>query len=630
MSKTNLYGFCAFISLALLFCLVVIHLQFVVLPVVFLALGFASHVWNGRKALTLFLFLLPLVNSTPDLFFNGYPFNYMGIPLFYLSGILCASRLKKEKPMFIFPGQGVYLLFLALVAVSVFFVFLRWFNLNLSWLALARDTPVTPSGARVSFAAIFPIMTLALFALSPYLAVLLRRGGFEETEVFNPLRAGFFISFLIALVQRWLNPDLLAQSWWRLRMKQVNGGFSDFNAFGFFAGVLFLYQALLLLERLPIAAFRGWKARAYDAFFLLITLAAIFLSGCRTAFIFVLLALFGFLVSKKIGFFTKMAGICLLAVSLLVAGGTLSSRLSQTLAQVTRAPAGADWAQAADRISNGRITMLKDSLRMIGRFPISGIGAGNFLFYREYLYFGKDFYEDLPLNQYLLTLTETGLPGGLLFIFFLAILLKRQRPGSRRFILAAMALALLFNNFFWFPEAMLLFWIFVSRTDVVPAPERKIWVGSSLVLLLLFIVSNAVDFHALHPKTMARTVSSPFNYGLFYQENENGRPFRWTGEKAGIYIYLDRNGRSSAYRLFCGAPLSAFKGRQQVVDIYWRGKFFKQVVFRKNVEYPFLIEDKTHNNGFLEFRVRPAFNLKRMGRGEETRDLGVQVSDEGV
>ena len=84
------------------------------LPVFFLALGLFSYLWSGRKALILFLFLLPLINSTPDIFFNGYPFNYMGIPLFYLSGIMMRFALKKRKAGVCFSRiRDLYLLFLA-------------------------------------------------------------------------------------------------------------------------------------------------------------------------------------------------------------------------------------------------------------------------------------------------------------------------------------------------------------------------------------------------------------------------------------------------------------------------------------------------------------------------------------
>ena len=206
MKKINLFSMFAFLSMAMLVFVVIVHIRFVILPVLFLALGLLSYFWSGRKALILFLFLLPLINSTPDIFFNGYPFDYMGVALFYLSGIIIASFLKKEKLEFDFPGYRLYLLFLVLISVSVFFVFLRWSNLTLSHLAFLRDMPVAPGGERLSFACIFPVITLALFSLSPFLAALIRHWHLKKNEIFNPLKAGFCLSFLLALVQKWLDP----------------------------------------------------------------------------------------------------------------------------------------------------------------------------------------------------------------------------------------------------------------------------------------------------------------------------------------------------------------------------------------------------------------------------------------
>ena len=115
-----------------------------------------------------------------------------------------------------------------------------------------------PAASRLSFACIFPVITLALFSLTPFLAFLIRHWRFKENEIFTPLKAGFCLSFLLALVQKWIEPRFLAQSWWGLKMNQVNGGFSDFNAFGFFAGAMFLYQALQLIDQLPLA--KGFRS----------------------------------------------------------------------------------------------------------------------------------------------------------------------------------------------------------------------------------------------------------------------------------------------------------------------------------------------------------------------------------
>ncbi len=628
------------LSLALLFFVVAIHLKFLALPLLFAALGFVSYAWNGRRALLLFLFLLPLVNSTPDLFFNGYPFNYMGMPLFHLGGMLCASLLKRERLETGFPGRGVYLFFLALLWVSAVFVFLRWSNLGTASLAFLRDTPVAPSQERVSFAIIFPVITLALFSLSPWAAFLLRHLRLGVKQVFIPLKAGFFLSFLLALVQKWIDPDLLAQSWWGMRMKQLNGGFSDFNAFGFFAGAMFLWQALELMKRLRPKRMKPdekgsdpelrrplWPGIAGDLLFLAVALASVMLSGCRTAIFFILAGTAVILHSRKAGFCIKGLIILALIALLVFGGGTLGKRLQRTVSQVAKIPAQSDLFLAVDGVGNTRLSMLRDGFRMIGRFPLSGVGTGNFLFCLKYLRFGKNAYFDLPLNQYLLFFTEGGIIGGLAFLLFLSVLLRRLKPGQERLILVAMALALFFNNFFWFPEVLLLFWVVVSRGDWQPGPEQKSGFAWAAALLLFFTVANGFAFHRLHPRTWARETSTPFDYGFSYPEQKGSRSFRWSGAESGMYLFPAKKRPVPEILFTCGAPLSLLPGRQQAVDFYWRGKLLQRVVFRENATVPIRIENGEDPEGFLEFRVHPTFNLSELGLGPETRDLGVQVED---
>ncbi len=624
-----------------LFYVVVIRLGFAVLPLFFLLLGLVAYLLSARRAMLLFLFLLPLANSTPDLFFNGYPFNYLAMPLFCLAGILCASLLKGERPATGFPGRGPYLLFLALLVVSALFVFLRWSNLGLSALAFLRDTPVAPSMDRVSFACIFPAVTLALFALAPWTAILLRHWRLGATAAIVPLKAGFSISFLLALAQKWLDPDLLSQSWWGVKMKQLNGGFSDFNAFGFFAGAMFLWQALDLIERLPGAGRAAGKPGndpqprrplndgrlVADLLFLSVALAAVFASGCRTAFLFVLAALLRLFFSRRPGGAIKAAAASLLAVLLLVGGGTLGRRLWQSVSEAARLSASADVCRAVDRISNGRLSMLRDGGGMIRRFPASGVGAGNFLFYLKYLHHGEKVWLDLPLNQYLLFFSEVGVPGGLAFLAFLAALLLRPGPRPARFMLAVMAVALFFNNFFWFPEVLLLFWVVVSHGEWQPGTVRKSGAAWAAALVLLFAVANGLAFQPLHPRTWARETSTPYDYGFSYPEREGSRSFRWSGARSGMYVFPERNRQEAGILLTCGAPLSLLPGKQQAVDVYWRGKLLRRVVFRKNTSMPIMIEGQEHAGGFLELRVHPTFNLSRLGLGRETRDLGVQVED---
>lgn len=641
MGKKNVFLFCAYLSLVLLFFVVVLHLNFVVLPVIFLALGFLSYLWSGRKALLIFLFLLPLINSSPDIFFNGYPFNYMGVALFYLSGMMIASHLKKEKTEFIFPGFGFYLLLLLMIAMSVFFVFLRWSNVTISHLSFLRDTPVTPSGERVSFAAIFPIITMALFSLTPFLAAVIRHWRLEAKEIFFPLKAGFCLSFLLALVQKWLNPDFLAQSWWGLRMNQVNGGFSDFNAFGFFAGVMFLYQALQLTEKFfrrnGLAAnkqtehsnraagqpvFREW---CFEILFFVIALTAIFVSGCRTAFLFVMLAVGYVIFSKKTNWRAKALVVLLIVGSLLAAGGTLKRRLQDSFAQTMKISRAEDRLQAINNLSSGRLYKLRDSWRMIGRFPVSGVGAGNFLFYLKYLHFIDTAFMDLPLNQYLLVSSEIGLPAGLCFMLFLAALLKRKKKGPRHYVMASIAFALLFNNFFWFPECLLLFWIFLAGEEYQDAPVKKLKPIVPWAVMAFYFLFQVLDFQPLHPVRLTNQYGVAYDYGFWPPEKNERGDFSWTRGAAGKY-FTSADVREIS--IFCEAPHEWLQKEKMTVDLFWRGEFLQQVVFvaneLKKIQLPLGQE------GFLDIRVHPTFNIHTLHLGDDDRELGVQLLETGT
>jgi hypothetical protein len=174
---------------------------------------------------------------------------------------------------------------------------------------------------------------------------------------------------------------------------------------------------------------------------------------------------------------------------------------------------------------------------------------------------------------------------------------------------------------------LLLFWLFSARAEwwtTMLVFKRPVAWGAAV--LLIFVFMNIIAFRVLHPRTWAHAASTPYDYGLHYRESEDGQQFNWTGENAGTYIYLDRNGQSAHYNLVCGAPLSRLPDKKQTVDVYWRGRFLKSVVFRDNSFYSLQIKDLEHSEGFLEFRVRPTFNLKLMGLGTETRNLGIQLS----
>jgi len=618
------HGFLLLMLLSLVFAVVkiVIHLGFILLPVLFLGLGFFSYTWSQRKGIYLFLFFLPLVNSLPDIFFNGYPFNYMGIVLFYLSGIVLASIRRKERLTFPYRWAGPYLFFLVILWVSVLFLFLRWSNITPSALAFGQDTPVGAVGVSVSFASIFPVITLFLFSVSPYILPLIRQNRLPESGVLRAILLGYTFSFVIGLYQKFVDGDFLAQRWWGEKLNQQNAGFSDFNAFGFFSGVLFLYFLVSLLENIS----KKGNQRFYALGGAMISLGGIFLSGCRTGFLFVIIALVYLLWTKRIKTLHKLAGVLVFLSMLVLLGGTLKNRMLSTLNHLQEK----EFIAALDEISNGRIAMIDKSIPLLKKYPLTGVGGGNFLFYLKYRYLGKTYWEDLPLNQYLLILDETGIIGLAVFLVFLARLLGQKRKKSLTLLLLTMLAALLFNFFFWFPELLLLFWIIAAfssgEKEGKTGPKSPLLRVLAPLLLLFFIGGNILYFSALHPRAWAKEKNYTYSYGFWYPEKDPaGFTYRWTTGEAGIYLYLDKAGESSPIRLYCGAPVHLLDSTSQAVAIYWQGKLYRREVFFKNRELLFTIKGRPFSEGFLEFRIKPTFNLKKLKISDERRDLGVRL-----
>jgi len=598
---------------------IVIHLRFVVLPLSLFLLGSVSYLLAGRRSLYLFLFLLPLVNSLPSLFFNGYPFNYMATALFALAGMGAASLLKKERLSFAFPGSRIYFLFLALLWLSVLFVFLRWSNLIYSLPAFFRDTPITPEGQRLSFGVIFPVATLFLFSFSPLLVALVNHHRFSVREALPPLSLGLSLSVGLALVQKTIYPGFLHQKWWLESLGHVNGGFSDYNAFGFFSGLVFLWQAVTLIDDWPTA--KAWR-RIAAVPFLLTSLAGISLSGCRTALLFVLATFVYVLFSRKIPLWLRAIFVSTLVILFFAAGGTLKSRVYHSFDRLQRLKDTPNLMQGLDNLTFGRVMMIKNSFSLVRRFPLQGVGAGNFLFYLKYDNYKKVYWEDLPLNQYLLILDELGFAGLAVFIVFLWNL-GRASTRSQRFLLLGAGLALMFNFFLWFPECILLFFILFTTKTMNGSHTRpkRFWCTAGVIFLLaLSLLGHVIGWRSLDPVSWSKEKGTNHDYGFWYPEKGPTGEFRWSLSSAGIFLFKDHPPR---IRLSCPAPLSLLRGGKQVVRIFWQGKFQRIVVFRENRDV--LWEPPAGQSGFWEIRVRPTFNLKAMGRGEEGRDLGVQV-----
>jgi O-antigen ligase len=619
--KKRIYFFFSIFSFLLLSIVLVFHFHIKWLPFACLVLGILTRVVFKSSYLAVFSFLIPILPAFAVLENKGFPLNYLLLPVFFLCGIMAGDFSASKGKISLPELPKFYFSFLLLLGISFIFVMLRWSNLTLSFLAFFKDTPVAPVGQRLSFGIIFPVVELALFTLSPFYFLLLRRLA-DRRWILIAFLSGQSLSTFYSLFQRWQGrslPDII-----------LNGLASDPTAFGFLSALAILMAWYLYFH---------YNQKWLGILFAFISLIGILNSATRIGFFTLVAAIFLFIFSSR----KKIISIFLLGILLAGSlifyihffyrpGTNFFARLKDDFVSI-RVSLQQKKSMHIPLIdaSDPRNILWHYSRECLRDFPVTGVGPGNFVFWVMGTTKGV-FYHHLPANQYFFITSSTGLLGLLVFLLFCFGLLRfKKRP--EKWLLKIFLFLLIFNDYLWFPEIFLVFWLFASLGE--NSEEKPLLLSKRTKILyicgfLVFIFFNLLEFSNLHPKNWARINSTSYDYGFSYQENENGRKFRWTGEKAGIYTFLDKNNPRTEYRLFCGAPLLNLPDKKQAVDIYWRGKFFRQVAFRQNIEVQLLIEDKSHSEGFLEFRVHPAFNLKKMGLGEETRSLGIQVSGPGI
>jgi O-antigen ligase len=616
----NCYRFIYLVAMILIFFISLLYGEFVVFLLLFTLLGISLRVFFKRRYLLVFSALIPILSSFAGFNRSGFPNNYFILPILVLTGIVIAdSMIHKE---LLATGKETiprhYIYFLIILFVSFIFVVLRWSNIFLSRMAFLKNTQVDISGERFSFAIIFPILELGLFVLSvPYYAFC--RASSNKNNLMIAFLSGQCVSVLFALGQYLFNKPLTTVD------KMATGFASDPTTFGILCAI-----SLIMVMYLG-------KNKFFTIPFASVFLFGIAISATRVAYLALLIIpFFGFRKIKKNAVWIS-GTLAFMVLVFVFVGKTKTDQvnsvneITQSIAETKNLSKGTQERNVAiNSILSNRDIIWDFALTAIRRFPLTGIGPGNFIFWGRNI-LGKKYLLNITLtaNSYLLIAVANGLIGTGLFVLFIVFtLLKKQWPEK---IMVLIILAMfVFNDSFWLAEAFLGFWLICSLGEEKTIPgaglREKLLV---LSLVLLFIIVNIFNSSALLPHNWAKTAGVKYDYGFWYDEKyPDGRKFQWTGAKAGVYIYLDRDGRGATYDLVCGAPLSRLPGQKQTVDIFWRGRFLKSAVFSENGRHPLQIEDHDRTEGFLEFRVRPTFNLKRMGLGPETRDLGIQFGVE--
>jgi hypothetical protein len=613
-----LLGFLAY------FLVMLFHFNFYVLPASLLLAGIAIRVIFKQEYLPVFSFLFPLVSAFAYWGNRGLPFNYFVLPLLLLSGIYAGELLLDRQKAFqvLNHVNRFYLLLLTIIFISVLFLIFKWSNLTLPAKAFFKDTPVAPTGIRLSFAIIFPLIYLFLFTASYVYFLYLKDRSHIKNIIFAFLW-GHSLSIFLSYIQNIFQVKLFL---W----KPCNGFASDNSSFGFLSAV-----ALLL----SLYVYFNYKKKGYGLVFTLISILGILNSHTRIGLIAICFTVLYFLFNlKKRELLTFMLIFFVLAAAIYfsLSNPHVSGKLFflKEMGKNFRnfqnyVIDGKKDPEIARKFLAGREQVWLYSARIIQKYPLIGVGTGNFIFWVMFDQYGKDYFHDLPGNEYLSFSSSTGIIGLLFFLGFLYSL-GQNKTGLDKWLFFCILVILFFQSYFWFPESFLAFWLLSSLGESEKTSKmgtgKFVKVGC-ILLIGFFIGSNIYHFQSLHPRKWAGETHTDYDYGFWYEEKSpDGERFSWSKQKSGYFIYLNEQGKSAKLKLHCGAPPEILNTQGQKVDIFWKGKLYESVLFRENRDFVFFLKDLPSESGFVEFRINPVFNLKQMGISEESRDLGIQFS----
>ncbi len=600
--------------------------KFTLLPIISFFVGLSIYLSFKNNGIYYLVFLIPFINSLPSLFNTGYPHNYLSVSLFLFSGAIIyhflfeSKSYQKIKKTTIESWEKYYAVFLIILFLSALFLFLRWSNITLSAKAFLKDTPVTPSGQRVSFGSIFPLLTLLQFSIIPLLYLFFKNKKSDKFKLFKYLSLGFSMSVFFAIIQKFVNDEFLVTRYGSHEItKQLkNGGFCDQNSFVFFSGIILFFSILFF-----------YKNKKLSFAVALLSIAGGILSGAKVFYIFVLLSailLFFILkASKKSKIIFIIVILTVLSLLIIVAGNTGNKRIKRSIIYLKNsfsAKNSNDRFFLLNHATNGRLEMIVNSLKILKKYPFEGVGTGNFLLYNEYQNLGKLHTHDLTLDEYLRILTETGIIGFIYFTLFILSLFKKMQKIELLIFIFILSIFFV-GNYLWSPESLILFslsiYLLSDKSENRKTRIHKSYIIFSLFALILFSIFNIKDFKELHPLTWSLKKGKDYDYGFWYEErNKKGETYKWTKDKAGIFV---SDPKSFKVRLYCGAPLDKIPEHQQKITVFINGEKFKNIVFKSNISEN--ISVKTEKPFFFEMKISPVFNLHKMGLGEERRELGI-------
>jgi hypothetical protein len=185
------------------------------------------------------------------------------------------------------------------------------------------------------------------------------------------------------------------------------------------------------------------------------------------------------------------------------------------------------------------------------------------------------------------------------------------------------------------------FWILTAVVFSLSPPEKnqkdkrrktkKGFISLSAALIILFAASYLWNStHSLSLKSRTETFQLVQNFGFHEQEEtEDGRPFRWTKNAAGLTMRIEKQ--------VMDIPLLAthpdIRENPVTVKIFIIKDFFRKkklldtIILRENIwrDFTIPVPDETGEDVILLFKVNRTWNPQKISGVPDPRQLGVGV-----
>lgn len=451
-----------------------------------------------------------------------------------------------------------------------------------------------------------------------YFFLLRRSGETARRRSANAALLGVCVSAAASLLQRTgaLPPE--PSPFWRLSGR-LSGGAADPNSLGLLCGLALVFAL--------VAHGRSRERRGLLVVLLAVFLAGLFLSGSRSGFLLVVLALASLLVGRRLpARFRAGVGVAgavaLLAIGLLVsraAPGTLGRRLAQTF----------DPTLPVEYRISARPLLWSCAGRLFLESPLAGVGLGAFSWRLPDALAER--HESLPTRDnpgsaYVQALSETGLPGVFLTLGFAWCLARAAagrileldrdpvRAGAGAGVVAFL-LALVFGSHWFAPDVCLLFFLFAAlAAGGVAPPERK--AARPLRLAAIAVYAAAATVAALSTARPEQTFRHTSRIGFYDLETGEGGSFRWTRKRFALRLEPGQERRLTLAHYTPEAQPVAIEVTADAAPVFQRRLApGESIVLR-------LLAPRERPR-ILFFRLSRSFVPKRLGFSEDRRELGL-------